>query len=70
MDLSHKFGLSGGDSKGAASAAKAIKEECSRYFTRMNQLDIRVNDALTEIKGLSQQFANKQDKLGSDVIKV
>lgn len=49
----------GGDSKGMAAAAKQITEECGRYFNRMNQTDQRVQAALTEIKGLNENFDNK-----------
>ena len=62
--------LGGGDSKGMAAAAKQITEECARYFNRMNQTDQRVQAALTEIRGLNENFDNKQDKLKKDMINI
>jgi adenylosuccinate lyase len=62
--------LSGGDSKGMAAAAQQIKEECGRYFNRMNQTDQKVQAALTEIKGLNENFDQKQEKLRRDIIKI
>jgi hypothetical protein len=60
----------GGDSKNLAAAAQNIKEECGRYFARMNQTDQRVQAALTEIKGLNEHFNNKQEKLRADMISI
>lgn len=60
----------GGSSKDLQEAAEKIKEECGRYFARMNQTDTRVQTCLTEIKGLSQAFEQKQDKLKSQMIQI
>ena len=68
--LKQAAALGGGDSKGMAAAAKQITEECARYFNRMNQTDQRVQAALTEIRGLNENFDNKQDKLKKDMINI
>ena len=55
----------GGSSKDLQEAADKIKDDCGRYFARMNQTDTKVQACLTEIKGLTQAFEQKQDKLKS-----
>jgi hypothetical protein len=71
--LKNQMALNGGgdsDGKGMAAAAKAITDECARYFTRMNQSDQRINQALVDVKGLHENFENKQARLRKDMLSI
>lgn len=70
-EIKQKLAFSGGgNAKDLQEATEKIKDECSRYFARMNQTDIKVQAGLNDIKALTQSFEQKQESLRTQLIKV
>jgi hypothetical protein len=59
------LGAGGGDENAGASAklmemtVKKIEDKHVAHAKRMNQIDIKVQNALTDIQGLTENFKNK-----------
>lgn len=70
------LGAGGGDENAGASAklmemtVKKIEDKHVAHAKRMNQIDIKVQNALTDIQGLTENFKNKQQKIFKDMLKI
>ena len=58
----------GGGNSGAAAAAlqatvRKIEEQNAAHMKRMTQIDIKVQNALTDIQGATEHFKKMSDKL-------
>ena len=69
-------GGGGGDGDGGGSAKmfemtiKKIEQKHSEFSKRMSQIDIKVQNALTDIQGLNEHFKFKQDSIFKNITRV